>query len=124
VVRAELTQEEQSMLRLSREVLSFAGLPPTVVDTVVDDKMPRQLDGSVRWVTGASAHLCRPTIRMSARLATSPSGTVLTALHEAAHVLSGDCDHGYLFKEQWRRLSSPMFLEALERHLTRAGDVG
>lgn len=103
------------VLELTRTTLEFAGA--TGVDVVMSDRLAEcGYDGMC--VIGTDA----PTVSMSTRLEQlDPSYTVWTAIHEAAHLLSGDAGHGHAFDEQWRRMSTREYADALGRHLSGVG---
>lgn len=98
-----------SLVELCCESLEFAGVPRDSVRVELFES--DRLDGNTRW--GGSTM----TVRIASRLEDRPARGVITALHEAAHILSGDTKHTHLFQEQWRRLSSREFLAALDAHL-------
>lgn len=101
-----------TLLELCRESLAFAGLSRDDVRVELFDS--DRLDGHTRWGILPTSD---PVVLIARRLEDDPAHGVMTALHEAAHVLSGDQKHTYLFDEQWRRLSSRKFLSALNTHL-------
>lgn len=101
-----------TLVELCTEALEFAGIPRDSVRVELFDS--DRLDGHTRWGT---APVSNPVVRIARRLEERPARGVITALHEAAHILSGDQRHTHLFDEQWRRLSSREFLVALDARL-------